>query len=527
MRNESPILRARGGGASAGSRGNSPTTPFPGKIPADIEDEEGFRALADESPEPMALLERDARVRYSNASAANLLGYSADDLTGQNFLELVHNEDSARAQSSFRECLKRPGLPVTAELRLRHGGGAWRSLEIVAVNRLNVPRFCAVVLSYSDVTDRRQTEDAKARLAAIVESSDDAIIGETLEGVITDWNLAAERLYGYTAEEAIGRSIRMTVPADRMGELGDEYMSRILRGERVDHLETVRLRKDATRIDVSITVSPIRDDHGNIIGLSKSSRDITERRRFEAELWRKNIELEIANRAKDTFLASMSHELRTPLNAIIGFTGTMLMKLPGQLTRDQERQLQLVQLNARHLLSLINDLLNLAKLQSGKAELQFEAVDCRAAAEEVAATLRPTAEAKGLALELALPGEECRVHTDRRSLVQILINLTTNAIKFTSAGGVRLEIERRPAGREGPRWIDFCVVDTGFGIRREDQARLFRAFEQFHPQGSEAEAGSGLGLHLSQRIAVLLGGKISALSEPGKGSAFTLTLPDK
>jgi protein-histidine pros-kinase len=378
----------------------------------------------------------------------------------------------------------------------------------------------------SEATERRQSDDAKARLAAIVESSDDAIIGETLEGVITDWNLAAERLYGYTAEEVIGRSIRMTVPGDRMGELA-AYMDRVRSGERVDHLETVRLRKDGSRLDVSITVSPIRDDRGNIIGLSKSSRDITERRRFEAELWRKNIELEVANRAKDNFLASMSHELRTPLNAIIGFTATMLMKLPGALTGDQERQLQLIQLNARHLLSLINDLLNIARVQSGKAELQIEEVDCRTAVEEVVATLRPSAEAKGLTLELAPLNGECTLHTDRRSFIQILINLVTNAIKFTVSGGVRLEMERRQAGPGGRPEIDFRVMDTGLGIRQEDQGRLFRAFEQFHTQGSDEDTGSGLGLHLSQRIAGLLGGRISVQSEQGKGSMFTLTLPDR
>src|SRR6185503_4170285 len=250
--------------------------------------------------------------------------------------------------------------------------------------------------------------DGQARLAAIVESSDDAIIAETLDGTIVTWNRAAERLYGYTAEEVIGRSISITVPSDRVPELKD-YMGRVRGGERVDHLETIRLRKDGTRLDVSITVSPIRDETGKIVGLSKSSRDITERRRFEAELRRKNIELEVANRAKDNFLASMSHELRTPLNAIIGFTGTLLMKLPGGLTVDQERQLQLVQLNARHLLSLINDLLALARIQSGKSEIQFERVACGAAVEEVAATLRPAAEAKGLRFDVSLPAEDITI----------------------------------------------------------------------------------------------------------------------
>jgi PAS domain S-box-containing protein len=374
------------------------------------------------------------------------------------------------------------------------------------------------------VNDRKESEETRARLAAIVEFSDDAIIGETLDGIVTSWNRAAERLYGFTAEEAIGRSIRMTVPTDRMHEL-ESYMVRVRRGDRVDHLETIRLRKDGSRLDVSITVSPIRDDSGTIIGLSKSSRDITERRRFEAELWRKNVELELANRAKDSFLASMSHELRTPLNSIIGFTGTMLMKLPGDLTDDQERQLHLIQFSARHLLSLINDLLNLAKVQSGKAELAVEPIRVQEALEEVAATLRPGAEGKGLSFGVSIPPESISISTNRRSLIQILMNLTTNAIKFTTAGGIRLEVARvtNPTGDRSD--VAFRVTDTGLGIRPEDQKHLFEPFEQFHRE--HGDGGSGLGLHLSQRMANLLGGRIEVSSQPGQGSTFTLYLPER
>jgi protein-histidine pros-kinase len=309
-----------------------------------------------------------------------------------------------------------------------------------------------------------------------------------------------------------------------MGELKD-YLCRVRKGERVDHIETVRVRKDGSRLDVSITVSPIRDDSGNIIGLSKSARDITERRRFEAELWRKNIELTIASRAKDHFLASMSHELRTPLNSIIGFTGTLLMKLPGPLTGDQERQLSLIQVSSRHLLSLINDLLNLAKVGSGKADLQIEPVEIHPAVEEVAATLRPGATAKGLRLEVSLPTERVEIETDRRSLMQILMNLATNAIKFTDEGTVRIHV-KRVVSVANRREVSFRVEDTGIGILPEDQKRLFGAFEQFHPE-RENDAGSGLGLHLSQRMAGLLGGRIEFESEPGRGSAFTLFLPER
>jgi len=613
-----------------------------------VETVEGFRDLVVESPDPMALVDKAGLVRHSNAAAANLLGVPAQALEGRSIFENVHPQDNERVQAFFKDVLRRPGIPVLADVRFRHQGGGYRSLGMVAVNRLDAPGLESVILTYHDITDREEAAETRARLAAIVESSDDAIIAESLDGTIVSWNLAAERvygwsaeevlgrpiaitvppdrmdelheymegvrkgnrvdhletirlrkdgrriavsitlspirddegniiglskssrditdlqtageirarlaaivessddaiiaealdgtitswnqaaerLYGWTSEEAIGRPISMTVPSDRMEELTD-YMGRVRRGDRVDHLETVRLRKDGSRLDVSITLSPIYDEHQRIIGLSKSSRDITERRRFKAEIWKKNIELEIASRAKDAFLASMSHELRTPLNSIIGFTGTMLMKLPGDLTDDQERQLQLIQVSARHLLSLINDLLNLAKVQSGKTELQMERVASRPIVQELAATLRPSAEAKGLRFEIGLPSREVEIRTDRRTLVQILLNLAGNAIKFTDRGTVRVELEQVKPEPGKRREIAFRVIDTGVGIRRQDQGRLFQAFEQFHPLRSPSDPGSGLGLHLSQRMANLLGGRIDVTSEPGKGTEFTLRLPEE
>ena len=522
MRHKTATFSSSAAGAGPGRRGRmidfsrEPVADFQGT-------EEAFRSYAEKSRDPLVLLDRDCKVRYANPPAAGLLGASAKDLTGRGMFDSLHFEESDRARAYWSEILAHPGVPITGEFQFPHRGGI-RTLEVVGTNRLSAG-VRAVVVSLKDVTDHKRSEETRARLAAIVESSDDAIIGETLDGIVTTWNRAAERLYGFSAEEAIGRPITITVPADRLNEL-HSYMTRVCRGERVDHMETVRLRKDGVRLDVSITVSPIRDDSGTIIGISKSSRDITDRRRFEEELWRKNVELELANRAKDTFLASMSHELRTPLNSIIGFTGTMLMKLPGELTDDQERHLQLIQFSARHLLSLINDLLNLAKVQSGKTELAVEPVRVNEALEEVAATLRPSAEAKGLSFGLSVPPESMEIHTDRRSLIQILMNLTTNAIKFTSVGGIRLEVGRVTHPTEGRPEAAFRVTDTGLGIRPEDQKHLFEPFEQFHREHPQADVGSGLGLHLSQRMATLLGGRIEVLSQHGQGSTFTLFLPE-
>jgi len=231
-----------------------------------------------------------------------------------------------------------------------------------------------------------------------------------------------------------------------------------------------------------------------------------------------------ANQAKDRFLASMSHELRTPLNAIIGFTGTLLMKLPGPLNADQEKQLRTVQTGANHLLALINDLLDLAKIDAGKVELNLVPTECKEVIEEVAASLRPQAEGKGLEFTVTVP-QGLTVRSDRRALTQIVINLANNAIKFTERGGVRIRAERRE--ENGSRALEISVEDTGIGIRPEDQKKLFGAFTQVDDSANRRYEGTGLGLHLSQKLAQALEGRIELKSEYGKGSTFTLVLQEK
>lgn len=221
----------------------------------------------------------------------------------------------------------------------------------------------------------------------------------------------------------------------------------------------------------------------------------------------------------------MSHELRTPLNAIIGFTGTLLMRLPGPLTNDQEKQLRTMQGSAKHLLSLINDLLDLAKIESGKVELHREPVLCQSVIHEVAAALRPSAETKGLVFVVTVPETDLVIHTDRRALSQILLNLANNAIKFTDKGQVKLELDQRQT--DGRRRTEIHVADTGIGIRPADQTKLFQAFTQVDASTRRRHEGSGLGLYLSQKLAELLGGSISFKSEYGKGSSFTLTLMEE
>ena len=241
------------------------------------------------------------------------------------------------------------------------------------------------------------------------------------------------------------------------------------------------------------------------------------------EIALKNLELAEASRMKSAFIANMSHELRTPLNAIIGFTGALLMKLPGPLTGEQDKQLNTIRTSARHLLSLINDILDVAKIEAGKVTLEVQKVQCQNLVRDVVDTLRPLALQKNLTLEIDLADEPIVLETDQRALTQILLNLGNNAIKFTETGSVRVALAQRQG--EGQQMIEFSVADSGAGIREEDQNKLFQAFSQLDSTSTRHAEGAGLGLYLCQNLANLIGGSLFFKSDFGQGSTFTLALP--
>ncbi len=374
------------------------------------------------------------------------------------------------------------------------------------------------------IQSKTTLRDIVAGQASLVENAPDATVIVDGDGLIRLVNAQTERLFGYYREELIGRPVETLIPTryhgshvvDRTEYAIDPHVRPMGAG-----LELYGLRKDGTEFPLEISLSPVITDEGKFI--ASAIRDVTERKAFEQRLQDLNAELEEASLAKDRFLASMSHELRTPLNAIIGFTGTLLMKLPGPLNDEQERQLGIVQWSARHLLSLINDILDLAKIRSGKREVLFETVPVAQVVSDVAASHASLAAEKGLEFT-TLVAEDCEfVATDRRSLRQILLNLTNNAIKYTKEGSVRIDV--RASTWDGRPAVALSVSDTGVGIKPEDQERLFGAFEQFDFSHLGQFDGSGLGLHLSRNLTDLLGGDLSVVSRYGEGSTFTLMLP--
>ena len=483
--------------------------------------------LWEENPDALVALSGTGVVLHWNRAAEKIFGYAADEAIGRSLDSLIVPADRADEEKRGQEEALAAGLVVYESLRRRKDG----TLVHVSVSTKAIRdadgRLQYFLSNKKDVTHLKVLRDARvveARFSNLLESTPDAIVMVNVTGRVVMVNSQAERMFGRLRADLIGKPVEALLPSRyrsaHHGHRGAFFAQPRTRAMGAG-LELYGLRFDGEEFPVEISLSPIETEEGTMV--MSAIRDVTERKRLEQALRDKNLELERAASVKDHFFASMSHELRTPLNAIIGFTGTLLMKLPGPLNPEQEKQLRIVQTGARHLLSLINDLLDLAKLGANKVDLKVEDVDCLKLIEEVAATLRHEAEAKDLTISVIPPDAPLSIRTDRRALSQIMINLAGNAVKFTDQGSVSIRLDR--AGDANAPGVSISVEDTGPGIAPGDQARLFEAFSRGEAAGRREVVGTGLGLHLSRRLAQALGGDIGFRTEMGKGSVFTLDLP--
>ena len=366
-------------------------------------------------------------------------------------------------------------------------------------------------------TDETPAAVERFRLAAIVESSEDAIISKSLDGIITSWNTGAERLFGYTAEEIVGQPISRLMPPEHANDML-EILGKIRQGRRVEHFESVRLNKNGKRIPVSLSVSPIRDDTGRIIGAAKIARDISEQKKSQAERERLYREAREAARMREEFLSIAGHELRTPLTSLQFQLHTVQKRLEAGQPEKAADVLQRATGQLQRLTRLTEDLLDVSQITAGRLELVLEEVDLADIVRDVAERHRESASRAGSVLRI----EASQAVTglwDHSRLDQVITNLLSNAVKFGEGKPIAIGVE------SGPERAQVTVVDQGIGISLADQSRIFERFERAVSKTSYG--GIGLGLWITRQIVDAHGGRIAVVSAPGKGSTFCVDLPRK
>jgi PAS domain S-box-containing protein len=473
-----------------------------------------------------AVIATDAkgRVTFLNPVAERLTGWAAPDADGRDASEIfriVNETTRAEVESPIRRVLREGAIVGLANHTTLIGrtGEEYPIADSGAPIRGDRGEINGVVLVFRDITETRRTEQDLQRLAAIVASSEDAIVGEDLDGTVTAWNASAERLFGYSAAEMVGRSTALLEPVELEGNT-QGILAKIRSGERVLQFDSLRKRKDGTTVPVSVSISPILGDEGRVIGASKIARDITERKQAEMALRAAKESAETANRAKDRFLAVLSHELRTPLTPALA-TAQILERRAG-LPEDLAKALRLIRRNIELEALLVDDLLDLTRIAHGKIELRREPVDLHAAIESVAEICRSDSYARRQSLTFDLRAGEHHAEADSARLQQVLWNLLKNAIKFTGDGG-RIEMA---TDNPNPGVVRIRVIDTGIGLSPHLLDRIFEPFEQATQGESTRYGGLGLGLSISRTLVELHGGAIRAESAgEGKGTTFVVELP--
>ncbi|MDR3685533.1 MAG: PAS domain S-box protein [Coriobacteriia bacterium] len=487
---------------------------------------------------------------WVNHRFLDLTGLSEDQIIGARVQDVIPEPALTMVVGKYREAIE-TGRPAHWEEASEYPAGR-RIGQVTVVPALDSSGTCSQLVGVvHDVTEReeaaRALEESERQYRELVENANSIILRWARDGRVTFLNEFGQKFFGYSSDEIVGRHVMDTiVPAtDTAGRDMAELMEEIL-SDPVAFEQSVNenMRRDGQSVWISWTNRIVCDADGEVSEILSVGTDITARRRAEqairdlnatleqrvaertAELAVAKDRAEAADRVKSAFLATMSHELRTPLNSIIGFTGIMLQKLAGPLTAEQSKQLGMVRDSSRHLLALINDVLDISKIEAGQLQVSREHFDLPGTIKKAVATVAPLAEKKGLDLRIEVAPEIGDMLSDPRRIEQVLLNLLNNAIKFTDDGVVTLTADIVPgASPAAPSTIRIAVADTGIGIRAEDMGQLFQSFRQIDTGLARQHEGTGLGLSICRRLAELLGGEMNAASELGTGSVFTLTLP--
>ena len=497
--------------------------------------EEKYRFLVEGTQAFLLRVDRRGVITYANDATCRMLGFSPGELPGKSCLRFVFPEDRSMVIEHFAQqiFLKRERTYTEFRYSGRSGQQGWVSFFVNPI--LDRDRVVGLTGIGQEITRRKLGEEALLWYAAIVESSDDAIVGKTLGGIITSWNKGAERIFGYRPDEAIGKSIELIIPPSLANEERD-ILDHISRGERVPPFETIRIRKDGTPIQISATISPIKDARGAVIGASKIARDVTERKKMEFELKQlhlkaqklnaeleervrtRTLQLQEANEELEAFSYSVAHDLRAPVRAIDGFTRVLQEDYSSGLTEEGKRYLSITRANTKRMGQLIDDLLALSRV--GRKELEaFSVVPIGDIAQEVAEELQKRDPGPQIAIRL---GELPPVLGSAPMIRQVLVNLISNALKFTRG---RPDPTIAIEGKAQEHEVIFSVRDNGIGFDMRYVKKLFGVFQRLH--SADKYEGTGVGLAIVQRIIHRHGGRVWAEAEVNKGATFYFTLPRK
>jgi len=540
-----------------------------------------FQALIEHAPDGIALLGLNGKLRQVTPSTESILGYTVEEAAEQDPALLTHPDDLPDLLGLLNDLIQNPDKVAIAQYRFRHKDGSWRWLESTVSNLIAEPSVEAIVFNYRDITERKQTEEKigqQTERLSMLREIDRAMIDTfdvriSLNALLTRakrilpvdaavvWLLEPARLtldYGagigfstnaiQNASVRLGESLAGRVAVEQtllqipklVSELDDflkeeEFVSYygaplIVKGKVLGVLEVYSrtfIERNPDWLDFFSTLAgqaAIAIDDAQLFESLQRSKLELEHRVAErtTELNRTNAELEHANRAKDEFLANMSHELRTPLNSILGLAESLLEQRRDRLSELQQKSLQIIESSGQHLLGLINDILDLSKIDAGKFDIFPQVFEVDSVCRSSLTLVVSQAAKKSIHLQYEADGDVSRIHADPRRLKQILVNLLTNAVKFTPEGG---QVSLQVHGDAERDCVQFSVVDTGIGIAPQDLKRLFQPFTQLDGALSRQQEGTGLGLVLVQRLTDLHGGSVQVESEPGLGSQFTINLP--